>query len=163
MQLTFTHVTEENSELFHTLMAEYARELDENQNRSTDPVMLHRWTDSVISKAKGDAFCLLKLCYAEEQPVGFLLAKIDRPDDRGYIRAGHGYIIEFYVKPEYRRNGYGRAMLAHIERFYAKNGVAQMYLTADPVTGKPFWSAMGFIGTGEYSPDNGQEIFEKSL
>ena len=36
-------------------------------------------------------------------------------------------------------------------------------LVGNPVTGKPFWEAMGFTSTGEICPDNGQEIYEKEL
>lgn len=38
-----------------------------------------------------------------------------------------------------------------------------MHLTCDAVTGVPFWTAMGSRDTGEYSTDNGMEIYEKAL
>lgn len=38
--LTFTSVTEENRSEFHRLMQQYAKELDEHQNRTTDSEML---------------------------------------------------------------------------------------------------------------------------
>ena len=38
-----------------------------------------------------------------------------------------------------------------------------MYLTPDAITGVPFWTAMGFCGMGEYSPENQMEIFEKAV
>jgi len=39
----------------------------------------------------------------------------------------------------------------------------QMYLTADPVTGRPFWEAIGFANTGECSPENQLFIYEKTV
>ncbi len=161
--IQFNPVTSETADLFLSLMRDYAKELDEHQNRSTNPATLEKWTDSIIAKSKNDKSRILKLCYADDEAIGFLVAKIDQPNDKGYIRVGCGYIMEFYVIPGQRRKGYGKAMLRHIEQFFREQGVIQMYLTADPVTGKPFWSALGFTSKGEFSPDNGQEIFERVI
>ena len=160
-RLTYTAVTAENSAVFHKLMQMYARELDEHQHRNTDPQQLRRWTDRIIEKQFCASLCL-KLCYNNGKALGFFYGRIDQPEDSGYKRVGWGYIMEFYVLPEYRRKGHGREMLSHLESFFAENGIKQIYLTADPVTGKPFWEAMGFISTGEICPDNGQEIYEKT-
>ena len=162
-QLKFNLVTSENTALFQKLMSDYAKELDAHQNRSTDPAILRKWTDSIIRKSEEESFRLLRLCYNGNEIIGFLYATIDQPDDKGYHRAGHGYIMEFYVLSEHRRKGYGRIMFNYIEQFFREQGVTQIYITAAPVTGKPFWSALGFASKGEFSPDNGQEIFEKAL
>ena len=34
---------------------------------------------------------------------------------------------------------------------------------ADPVTGAPFWSKLGFAPTGEKSPENKLDFFEKTV
>lgn len=162
IRLDIRAVTEENSGVFHKLMQEYARELDLNQDRTTDPAMLERWTNNIIRKQDDRKFCI-KLCYDGEQATGFLFGRIDRPDDKGYKRTGQGCIMEFYVVPQYRRQGCGTSMLKHLEQYFAGQGVTQMYLTADPVTGKPFWTAQGFVGKGESSPENGLEILEKAV
>ena len=159
--LKFTNIAEENRSAFHSLMRTYAKELDEHQHRNTDPDILTRWTDRIIEKQHEASRCL-KLCYSGGKLIGFLYAKIDSADDRGHKQIGFGCIMEFYIVPEQRRKGFGRDMLLYLEDFFRKNGVTQLYLTADPVTGKPFWTAMGFTATGENSPDNGQEIYEKS-
>ncbi len=161
-ELRFTAVTEHDRSIFHSLMQSYAAELDEHQNRSTPPELLVRWTDSIVERQFAAGRCL-KLCYDDAELIGFLYGKIDQPDDRGYKRVGHGYIMEFYVLPEYRRKGFGRKMLYHMESYFAENGATHLYLTADPVSGKPFWEAVGYTATGEISPDNGQEIYEKTL
>ena len=88
---------------------------------------------------------------------------MDHPEHRGYIRAGWGYIMEFFVLPEYRRGGYGREMFRRLQALFQKDGAKQMYLTADPVTGRPFWEAMGFAASGERSPENQLEIYEKTI
>ena len=43
------------------------------------------------------------------------------------------------------------------------DGAEMMYLTADPVTGKPFWEAMGFNNVNEKSPENQLYIYEKAI
>ena len=159
--LNYFNVTTENQAAFHLLMRSYAKELDEHQHRNTDPEILKKWTDSIIAKQYEPSRCL-KLCYYSGELIGFLYGVIDKPD-KSYNRAGWGCIVEFYVIPEQRRKAFGRDMLLYLEDFFRKNGVTQLYLTADPVTGKPFWTAMGFTATGENSPDNGQEIYEKKL
>ena len=163
MQVTFKCVTDEYSELFHVLMKDYARELDEHQNRITEPTALSKWTDNIISKSKNNAFRILKLCYISNKVIGFLIAKIDKSDDKGFRKDGYGYIMEFYVLPEYRRKGYGRQMYFHLEEFFKANRVKKMYLTADPIIGKPFWESLGFISTGEISPENNQAVYEKNI
>ena len=54
-------------------------------------------------------------------------------------------------------------MAQRIERLFAGHGAERMYLTADPVTGRPFWEAMGFRPTGEVSPENRLSIYEKAV
>lgn len=159
-KLNYLDITQENRSAFHALMRSYAKELDEHQQRTTDPKILATWTDRIIAKQHDMGQCL-KLCSYGEEIVGFLYGAIDKLSDKGYNRVGWGCIMEFYVIPAQRRKGFGRDMMLYLEDFFRKNGVTQLYLTADPVTGKPFWAAMGFTATGEISPDNGQEIYEK--
>lgn len=105
----------------------------------------------------------VELCYLGEDLIGFTYGKIDREEHRGYVRPGWGYVMEFYVKPEYRRNGYGREVYKHLENIFKANGVSNVWLTADPVTGEPFWSAVGFANSGKKSPENNLYIYEKEL
>lgn len=160
--LNYIGVTEEDRDTFHTLMQTYAKELDAHQNRTTDPEILKKWTDSIIGKQYEPSRCL-KLFYDDKELIGFLYGVIDKPGDKGYNRVGWGCIMEFYVIPEQRRKGYGRIMYNHLEAFFKAEHVNGIYLTADPVTGKPFWETLGFVSKGEFSPDNGQEIYEKAL
>lgn len=43
------------------------------------------------------------------------------------------------------------------------NSAEGLYFISDPVTGKPFLLACGYKSTGEKSPENNQEIYEKVL
>ncbi|MBO5648817.1 MAG: hypothetical protein J6S76_02775, partial [Clostridia bacterium] len=50
-----------------------------------------------------------------------------------------------------------------LERLFHIDGAEMMYLTADPVTGKPFWESMGFVNVNEKSPENQLYIYEKPI
>jgi len=124
--------------------------------------MLKSWTNSIIQK-QFDGARYLKLCYVQSTAIGFFYAKIDQPEDKGYKKIGYEYVMEFYVLPECQRKGYGKLMFQHLEDFFKSNNVKRIYLTSDSVTGKPFWEAIGFAGTGEISPENDQEVYEKCV
>jgi GNAT superfamily N-acetyltransferase len=70
--------------------------------------------------------------------------------------------MEFYVSPPYRRKGYGKAMLQHLEQHFSSHGVTRMYLTTGAYA-EAFWRSMGFIPTGEISPENKMQIYEKDV
>lgn len=160
--LNFTGVTKENRSEFHRLMQQYAKELDEHQSRTTDSEMLRKWTDRIIEK-QSERSKYISLCYSDGTAAGFFFGRIDLPNDKCFTKEGWGCIVEFYVIPECRGKGCGREMFLHLQAMLRKDGAKKMYLTADPITGKPFWEAMGFIRTGEISSENGQEIYEKAI
>lgn len=143
-------------------MVAYNKEIDKNQSRKTRRKDLRRWIASVI-EMQGENGRHLELCFDGKRPIGFLYGKIDRPEHKGDIRPGWGYIMEFYVIPKYRRKGYGKEMFRHLENLLRADGAENMYLTADPVTGKPFWKAMGFTDSGIQSSENNLNIYEKKI
>ena len=164
-RLTFVQLRAENKKdctAFEQLMRPYTQELDEHANRSTPSHFIEKWIQSII-QIQGDCDRHLELCYDNKTLIGFLYGKVDHPDHKGFIKAGYGYVMEFFVLPAFRRNGYGKEMALHLEKQFRQDGVKRMYLTADPVTGQPFWEAMGFVKTGETSPENHLDIYEKQI
>ena len=148
--------------LLESIMLPYCRELDSNVGRETLEEHLKRFIASIVCMSKEkDRF--VELCYLGKALIGFAYGKIDHEDHRGYVRPGWGYVMEFYIKPEYRRNGYGRENYKHLENIFKSKGVSNIWLTADPVTGEPFWSAVGFTNSGEKSPENNLYIYEKEV
>ncbi|MDR0897573.1 MAG: GNAT family N-acetyltransferase [Oscillospiraceae bacterium] len=148
--------------VFETLFLAYDAELREHNPDYLPKEFLMKWFNSIIDM-QGDADRHLELCYAEDAPIGFLYGKVDHAHHRGFVKPGWGYIMEFYVKPEYRRNGYGKTMARRLERLFAADGATQMYTQVDEITGRPFWTAMGFTETDERSPENGKPIWVKAL
>lgn len=162
--ITFQRLTPDSplDEAFTALMRRYGPEISAHTGRPLADEMLAHWTAGIIRQTVS-ADRLVEVCLDGEKPIGFLYGKIDREGDRGYSRPEWGYIMEFYVIPERRREGLGRQMSQRMEAFFSGKGVSSVYLTADPITGKPFWQAVGYQATGEFSPENDQEIFEKQL
>ena len=76
---------------------------------------------------------------------------------------GYGTVMGFYIKPEHRRCGYGRLFFKHIEEKLKEDGATKRYVCPDPVTGEPFWKAMGFYDSGKYDPDDKKPIFIKNI
>ena len=164
-KLTFVKITKEAEEkvkLFKELMLKYVKELDDHKSRHTPKEFLLKWIDGII-EMQGENGRYLELCYYGENLIGFLYGKIDKAHHKGFIKVGYGYIMEFFVLPEYRLKGYGKEMFLRLENLFKSEGAKQMYLTADPITGKPFWEALGFISTGEFSPENKLKIYEKKI
>ncbi len=147
---------------FERLVSLYETELDSHLNRKTSPEILSKWANSMIN-IQGDSDRHLEICYDANNLIGFLYGKLDHPEHRGYIKVGYGYIMEFYVLPEFRHNGYGTQMYKHLEELLKTDGAKGLYLTSDPVTGKPFWEFMGFSYTGQKSPENNLDIYEKEF
>lgn len=143
-------------------MLPYCQELDSNVGRETLDATLKKFIASIVSMSE-DKDRFVELCYLGEDLIGFAYGKIDREGHRGYVHPGWGYVMEFYVKSEYRRNGYGRENYKHRENIFKTNGVSNIWLTADPVAGEPFWSAIGFTNSGEKSPENNLYIYEKEV
>jgi GNAT superfamily N-acetyltransferase len=121
-----------------------------------------KWFNSIID-IQGDRDRHLELFYDGEDLIGFLYGKVDHENHNGFIKPGWGYVMEFYVRPENRRKGYGRAMAGRLERHFAADGATKMYLNADAVTGVPFWSAMGFTETDEMNTECGKPIWVKGI
>ena len=159
-------VTVKNNRKHHKLlegiMLPYCQELDCNVGRETPEATLKKFIASIVDMSEGrDRF--VELCYLDKHLIGFAYGKIDREEHRGYVRPGWGYVMEFYVKPEYRCKGYGKEIYKYLENIFKSNGVSNVWLTADPVTGEPFWSAVGFTNSGEKSPENNLYMYEKLI
>lgn len=164
--LTFVQIEKDNDshfELLKGLMIPYNEELSEHKPGypiNTENVL--EVTRGMINM-QGPHDRHLELVYDDNSLIGFHYFKVDHEGHKGFIKPDYGYIMEFYVIPEYRRKGYGRAIFIHEEALYASHGIKRMYLNADAITGLPFWKAIGFIGTGEIQPHNNMEIYEKDV
>ena len=145
----------------YNLMIEYVAETDFHRCIKTPEQIIPNITKSMINKIDNNRF--LQIVYEEDEPIAFCYAKIDRIGDKGYIRPNWGYIMEFFVRKTHRRKGIGKNLVKQCEKFFEEKGVKNIWLTADAVTGIPFWLACNFIETGEFSLENSQQIMYKKL
>ena len=153
---------EQTLDTLKKLMYPYVRELDEHQGKTTPPQIVERFTESIL-RMLTDRDRILLLYYVRNEAIGFGYGKVDRAEHKGVIRPGWGYIMEFYIVPQYRRGGYGTRLYRELERRLCERGVRALYLTADPVTGVPFWQRMGYGNSGLISSENQLYIYEKRL
>ena len=159
IRLTIT-LNEKIKSDFCSLIQQYMKELDENAGRAFNAELAPKWALSMIN-LQGTSDRYLELCCDGDTLIGFIYGKIDSEAHKGYIRSGWGYVLELYVLPEYRRQGIAKALYTRLDSYFKQNGVCKQYLTADKVTGIPFWESVGFVNTKKKMPDNGMDIFEK--
>lgn len=79
------------------------------------------------------------------------------------IPYGVGEVMDFYIRPQSRRQGYGRQLYALVEERLLAMDVARVYLTPDAVTGEPFWTAMGYTNSGMLDPGNHEPLYTKQI
>jgi GNAT superfamily N-acetyltransferase len=97
----------------------------------------------------------------KKTPIGFAHYAVDKGTIGGRIDPGGGVFLSYYIAPAYRRQGYGRRMFLHCAETLYRDGAAHLYCCPDPVTGEPFWRAMGFEDSGIFDPDDRLNIFMK--
>lgn len=117
--------------------------------------MHEKFLNSILNKQSENNRWLI-LLKVGNVPVGFVHAKIDKDE-----RIDWGYIMEFYINPSYRRNGLGTHLYNFIKQKFISRGIKNVWLTADKITGEPFWFSIGFMDTGELV--NGLKIIERIL
>ena len=130
-ELSFIQIQKDNPQHYETLeslMIPYIKELDANNLNSepTSDEFILKFTHSCVNM-QGPHDRHLEIVYIGDEPIGFLYGKVDHEKHKGHKKPGYGYIMEFYVKPEKRRNGYGRIMLRRLEQHFSGHGVKRMY------------------------------------
>lgn len=153
VQIEKTNITHFN--LFKELLISYIEEIDKHHpdREATSRETISEYAQGMINM-QGVYDRHLELCYDGDKLIGFYYAKVDHEGHKGFIKPEYCFIMEFYVVPQYRRRRYGQAMFKRIQSQFACHNVEKMYLTADPVTGEPFWIFLGFEHYGEISPEN---------
>lgn len=145
--------------LLESLMIPYNRELAGRCGRAVSDKLIMEITRGMLNM-QGEDGRHLEICYDEDKLIGFMQGKVDRVGYKGFIKPGYGYIMEFYVKPEFRLSGYGKAVYKRLKRLFLLHGVKRMYLTASEM-GESFREAAGLERTGEISLENGLPVREK--
>ena len=143
----FKQIFKDDKGLYQDLLPQwidFIKELEEHDNGSkSDDDIIHDLNRRI--KIQGNRKDMhFELLYCDNALVGFSNFAIDLGTIYGLIEAGHGTVMGFYIVPEFRRKGYGRLLFEHIQETLKRDGASKMYVCPDPVTGEPFWIAMGF-------------------
>lgn len=104
-----------------------------------------------------------EIVLVDGEPAGIAMFAIDLGTVYGLLEKGFGTIMEFYIRPDFRRRGIGTIFSCHAEEVLRQDGAANVYLCPDAVTGKPFWEAKGYSDSGKIDPDNQKPIYIKAL
>ncbi|MBQ9947740.1 MAG: GNAT family N-acetyltransferase [Oscillospiraceae bacterium] len=163
--LSFVQIKKDDKTHFKAakeLWIPFSRELDEHEGiTETLDDILHDLTRRInIQGSRPDMH--FEIAYAGKKAIGIAMFAIDTGTVYGLLESGYGVITGFYIRPEYRRRGYGKAFFHHIETTLRKDGAPKLYLTPDAVTGEPFWTTLGFVNSGKYDPDDRKFIYIKS-
>lgn len=136
---------------FLSLGYEYMKEV-----ASDYPLEVHeKFLNSILNK-QGENERWLIMLKSSAKAIGFVHAKIDQDE-----RVGLGYILEFYIIPDFRRKGFGIKLYSFIKHEFLSCEVKDVWLTADKINGEPFWFSIGFKDTGEV--ENGLKVLEISI
>jgi len=100
-----------------------------------------------VTKRLDDEKMLLILGLVGDTPAGYGLAfdVVEHAFMPEWQRAG--YITQFFVAPEYRRQSLGQTMLEFIIQWLASRGVTEVLLNVSPDNrgGEQFWKNQGFV------------------
>lgn len=104
------------------------------------------WLDAYVKHIFADQGKSRHIWWAmdEGRRVGFAVAIITpHPTDKQRVQ---GTIAEFFVYPEYRREGFGRRMAEALIEFFQGQGASDIHasVTAGNVRGLRFWEACSF-------------------
>ena len=131
-------------------------EMGEDYMGSEPPELRGRFLRSVVDLQVEEERWLY-LLRVDTGFIGFVHMKVDTTD-----RPGWGWMMEFYIRPEHRRRGYGRGLYERSEETLTDRGVKDFWLTSNPEA-IPFWRAMGYAETGEKAEFNNYPVIVKSV
>jgi ribosomal protein S18 acetylase RimI-like enzyme len=105
-----------------------------------------RFLQSIL-KRQGEADRWLLLLKHQRRYLGFVHMKIDKEE-----RQGWGFILEFYIAPDKRRQGWGSKLFTLARKILQDHGGQKTWLLASPPSDS-FWRSLGFQETGEVEDD----------
>lgn len=152
--MTIIDYSKSNKDTLANMMTAYMAELDCGIPENVIREKLVDFIDGLCGKG----IIRVVIVFHCDTPAAFSVFQIDTPESDWCKRPGWGFIREFYVIPEYRKNGIGRQLSNYTEQALRTMGAAQLYLTSTDAI--PFWKKCGWKVTGDLC-SNDQYILEK--
>ncbi|GAA0121876.1 hypothetical protein UT300018_11920 [Clostridium faecium] len=160
--MKYIQIQKENDEQYEQLLNMWIPHLKEIGSKESDLVITKYARQRVDIQGNREDMHF-ELCYDDNIMVGFCFYAVDLGGIKNILPPNLGYIMEFYVLPQYHHQGYGSDIFKHIERTFFSHGAEYMYLTPEEVSGEPFWSSLGFKDSGKIDPDNHEPIYIKKV
>jgi GNAT superfamily N-acetyltransferase len=161
-KIKFNQINKESEKQFQQLLSMWIPYYKEIGSTESDSMITKYAKQRVNIQGKREDMHF-ELCFDDSILIGFCFYAVDLGGIKGILPPNLGYIMEFYVLPQYRRKGYGSEMFRHIEKTFLSHGIESMYLTPDEVNGEPFWCSLGFVDSGKTDPDNHSPIYIKKV
>ncbi len=125
-------------------------------------VQVTNW-EGLFAEISDSPDCLFVRRDEEGRVIGFLLfAMLEAATaGRGFYTARLGCVEEFWVAPEYRRQGHGKALLCLAEKHFIQLGCGYAILTTD--TAPEFYERQGYSLQKGISAKNKADVYLKPL
>ena len=117
---------------------------------------------SMVQSA-ADGIMPIDLICLGDSIIGFIMYQIDTPKSDWCQKEGYGCIREMYIQKDYRKQGYGKILVAHAENELKKLSAQHIYITADDDNSIAFWQCIGYADTGEICEANNGNILIKQV
>jgi len=105
-----------------------------------------------------DATTYLDILHIDDLPAGFIMYQVDSPKSNWCEKEGYGFIREMYIRKDYRKQGYGKALVVHAEDELKRLSVPYIYLTS---SNDAFWLSIGYASTSEICEKNNNHVLIK--
>lgn len=165
MDISYIPIEQNNPKefaIFCELLREYDAEIGDKPLAEQDEARIKRIAQYLF-KCAGREDSWLELLYAQDKPIGFLFYEVDDGSYGAPETLGYGFIREFYIRPEYRRQRLGSRCFSKIEDTFRKQGVKQIWLTCETEAGAPFWRSLVFENTEKRCHRNNIDIYIKPI
>lgn len=140
MKVELRPVRRPEYDAFFALMDPYHRELAPYDPLG-DPLDPAQYRAAMLDDMEGRE---LRWIVADGERAGFAMVRVlpDFPDERSDVAE----IIEFYVLPEHRRRGVGRAAVEALLAEHRRRGTAlvEAGILRDNAPARAFWASLGF-------------------
>ena len=117
-----------------------------------------QYLNKVLLKINEGLPLYFKIVKIEEQEIGFIFFNTNFK----YKKEDDAFILELFVKEEYRYQGIGKMLLQYAEELSKEAGSSTIYLTTDENI-ELFYKKCGYLPTGNIDMDNELEIYYKDI
>ena len=121
---------------------------------AADPTLFRKATDDELLKSTQEFLTagqnVIWIAWVERVPAGFLAFKVETAPENAFFRARNdGIIDDLAVAARFRRQGIGRALVAHAEQYAISQGCTdlRLFVLAGNTAGRGFYDALNFAPT----------------